>query len=56
MYFRLHENIYYGSLRILIFPPDFCLYVDIYLLFGMLVGMCRNIIGQHNIFMINAPL
>ena len=38
MYFHLHRNISYVSFHVLGLPPDFCLYDDIYLLFGMLWG------------------
>ena len=56
MYFRLHKNNYYGSLRVLIFLPVISLYVDIYLLLGMLVGMFWPLIGQHHILPLTVPL
>ena len=36
------QNIWYISLRILVYQPFLCLSVDIYLSFDMLVGACHR--------------
>ena len=49
MYIRLHGNIVYGGSLVLVFPLVLFLYVDIYLLFVMLVENGLYLIYQHNI-------